>query len=217
MGSVPRVLEGERYDQFALESFVKSYWEGNNIYRKVKEKSSRASKKFYFLDGPPYASAKSIHIGTAWNKVVKDVVLRFYRMTGHNVWDKPGYDTHGLPIEVKIEQSLGVRVKREIEERVGVENFIAACKRFVDENMEAMTRQFKEIGVFMDWDNPYVTYRDDYIESGWWLVKKAWEKGLLYKGYRVLHWCPRCETTLADYEVSEYRELEDPSIYVKFL
>ncbi|BAN89746.1 isoleucine--tRNA ligase [Aeropyrum camini] len=216
MGSVPRVLEGERYDQFALESFVKSYWEGNNIYRKVKEKSSRASKKFYFLDGPPYASAKSIHIGTAWNKVVKDVVLRFYRMTGHNVWDKPGYDTHGLPIEVKIEQSLGVRVKREIEERVGVENFIAACKRFVDENMEAMTRQFKEIGVFMDWDNPYVTYRDDYIESGWWLVKKAWEKGLLYKGYRVLHWCPRCETTLADYEVSEYRELEDPSIYVKF-
>jgi isoleucyl-tRNA synthetase len=148
--------------------------------------------------------------------VVKDIVLRYYRMRGYNVWDKPGYDTHGLPIEVKIEQKLGVRVKKEIPERIGIDRFVMECKRFVDENMEAMTRQFKEIGVFMDWDNPYITYTDDYIESGWWLIKRAWEQGLLYEGLRVLHWCPRCETTLADYEVSEYREIRDPSIYVKF-
>ncbi|MCE4604115.1 MAG: isoleucine--tRNA ligase [Aeropyrum sp.] len=216
MGRVPRIISSERYDQFGLEEYVKKYWSERNVYGKVKNKSSKSPRKFYFLDGPPYASAKSIHVGTAWNKIVKDVVLRYHRMAGYNVWDKPGYDTHGLPIEVKIEQQLGIKVKREIEERVGVERFIEECKAFVDENMEAMTRQFKEVGVFMDWEEPYVTYTDDYIESGWWLIKRAWEQGLLYKGYRVLHWCPRCETTLADYEVSEYKELEDPSIYVKF-
>lgn len=204
-----------QYNQFDVEKWVKEFWEREGVYRLVKDKSSRSNRKFYFLDGPPYASAKSIHPGTAWNKVTKDIILRYYRMAGYNVWDKPGYDTHGLPIEVKIEQSLGLQVKKDIYERVGVEKFISYCKKFVDENMEAMTRQFKEIGVFMDWDNPYVTYTNEYIEAGWWLIKRAHERGLLYRGYKVLHWCPRCETTLADYEVSEYRELEDPSIYVK--
>ena len=208
-------LSKVKYDQFAIEEWVKEFWERERVYEMVKQKSSMSTKKFYFLDGPPYASAKSIHIGTAWNKVVKDIVLRYYRMNGYNVWDKPGYDTHGLPIEVKIEQSLGLSVKKDIYEKVGVENFIKHCKAFVDENMEAITRQFKEIGVFMDWSDPYVTYRNEYIEAGWWLIKRAHERGLLYRGYKVLHWCPRCETTLADYEVSEYRELEDPSIYVK--
>ena len=216
MASVRRDLSSEEYDQFRLEGWVKRFWEDNRVYEKVKRRSSSSPRKIYFLDGPPYASAKSIHVGTAWNKVVKDILLRYYRMMGYNVWDRPGYDTHGLPIEVKIETELGVKVKKEIYDRIGVDRFIAECKRFVDENMESMTRQFKEIGVFMDWDNPYVTYTDDYIEAGWWLIKKAHERGLLYEGLRVLHWCPRCETTLADYEVSEYRELEDPSIYVKF-
>ncbi len=208
-------LSKVEYNQFKVEEWVKDFWEKEGVYRLVKAKSANSQKKFYFLDGPPYASAKSIHPGTAWNKVVKDIILRYYRMAGYNVWDKPGYDTHGLPIEVKIEQSLGLQVKKDIYEKVGVEKFIEYCRAFVDENMEAMTRQFKEIGVFMDWDNPYVTYTNEYIEAGWWLVKRAYERGLLYRGYKVLHWCPRCETTLADYEVSEYKELEDPSIYVK--
>jgi Isoleucyl-tRNA synthetase (EC 6.1.1.5) len=208
-------LSGVEYNQFRVEEWVKSFWEGEGVYKLVKAKSANSRRKFYFLDGPPYASAKSIHPGTAWNKVVKDIVLRYYRMAGYNVWDKAGYDTHGLPIEVKIEQSLGLQVKKDIYEKVGVERFIEYCKAFVNENMEAMTRQFKEIGVFMDWENPYVTYANDYIEAGWWLIKRAYERGLLYRGYKVLHWCPRCETTLADYEVSEYRELEDPSVYVK--
>jgi len=203
------------YNQFKVEEWVKSFWERESVYKLVKAKSATSTRKFYFLDGPPYASAKSIHPGTAWNKVVKDIVLRYHRMAGYNVWDKPGYDTHGLPIEVKIEQSLGLQVKKDIYEKVGVEKFIEYCKAFVDENMEAMSRQFREIGVFMDWGDPYVTYANDYIEAGWWLIKRAHERGLLYKGYKVLHWCPRCETTLADYEVSEYKELEDPSIYVK--
>ena len=209
-------LSRVRYDQFGLEDWVKRFWAENRVYRLVKEKSESSNRKFYFLDGPPYASAKSIHVGTAWNKVIKDVVLRYHRMMGYRVWDKPGYDTHGLPIEVKIEKELGIWTKKEIIEKVGVEKFVEHCKRFALENLKAMTEHFKEIGVFMDWDNPYVTFEKDYIESGWWLIKRAWEQGLLYEGYRVVHWCPRCETTLADYEVSEYAVLTDPSIYVKF-
>ncbi len=216
MARVVDTLSKEGYDQFRLEAWVKEFWSRERVYEKARDKSRRSPRKFYFLDGPPYASAKSIHVGTAWNKVIKDVVLRYHRMMGFNVWDQPGYDTHGLPIEVKIERKLGVKTKKEIEERIGVDRFVMECKAFVDENMKAMTENFKEIGVWMDWDNPYVTYRDEYIESGWWLIKRAHEKGLLYRDVLVHHWCPRCETTLAGYEVSEYVDLEDPSIYVKF-
>ncbi len=209
-------LSRERYDQFALEEWVKRYWEEHSIYRLVKEKSLKSSRKLYFLDGPPYTSAPTIHVGTAWNKVIKDTLLRYYRMMGFNVWDRPGFDTHGLPIEVKIEQKLGIKNKGEIVEKVGVARFVEECRRFAEENMRGQMEKFKELGVFMDWDNPYVTFRDEYIESGWWLIKKAWERGLLEQDVYVVHWCPRCQTTLADYEVSEYRVLEDPSIYVKF-
>ena len=199
-----------------LEDNVIRFWDSNNIYEKIRAKSRRSPRKFYFLDGPPYASASTIHIGTAWNKVLKDAILRYYRMSGYNVWDKPGYDTHGLPIEILVEKQLGIKNKKDIEERVGIANFIGACLKLVDQNIKGMTENFKQLGVFMDWENPYVTYDDRYIESGWYLIKKAHEQGLLYRSGRVLHWCPRCETTLADYEVSEYVDLEDPSIYVKF-
>ncbi len=199
-----------------LEDNIIRYWDSNDVYEKVKAKSRQSTRKIYFLDGPPYASASTIHIGTAWNKVLKDALLRYYRMSGYNVWDKPGYDTHGLPIEILVEKQLGVKNKKDIEERVGIANFINACLRLVDQNIKGMTENFKQLGVFMDWENPYVTYDDRYIESGWYLIKKAHEQGLLYRSGRVLHWCPRCETTLADYEVSEYVDLEDPSIYVKF-
>ncbi|MEM1640675.1 MAG: isoleucine--tRNA ligase [Acidilobaceae archaeon] len=208
-------LSSQSYNQFKVEEYVKSFWRENEIYKKIKKAETNRTAKFYFLDGPPYASAKSIHVGTGWNKVIKDIVLRYHRMKGYRVWDRPGFDTHGLPIEVKIEQALGVSTKKDIVEKIGVNRFVEECKKFVDENMRAMIEQFKEIGVFMDWENPYVTYTNDYIESGWWLIKKAHEKSLLYKDLKVVHWCPRCETTLADYEVSEYRDLEDPSIYVK--
>ena len=215
MAPVRNMLEGKKFNQFEIEEWAKKYWEENDVYKLVKEKSAKQPRKLYFLDGPPYASAKSIHMGTVWNKVIKDSLLRYYRMIGYNVWDKPGFDTHGLPIEVMVEKKFGIRVKKEIEERIGIDRFVEECRRFAEENLKAMTEQFKELGVFMDWDNPYITYKDEYIESGWWLIKRAWERGLLYKGTRVVHWCPRCETTLADYEVSEYKLLEDPSIYVK--
>ncbi len=202
------------YDPHKVEEEVKSFWERNKVYQLVK--SWRKGRPYFnFLDGPPYPSSDVPHAGTAWNKVLKDAILRYKRMAGYDVNDRPGYDCHGLPVEVAVEKKLGIRVKREIEEKIGVEKFIEECKKFVSENIQGLTKWFKELGVFMDWDDPYLTMRDDYIEAGWWLVKKAYEKGLLDLDYRVVYWCPRCSTTLAEYEV-EYREIEDPSIYVKF-
>jgi len=216
LGRVPDTISKEKYDQFKVEKEVMKFWEKNNIYEKIREKSFSSQKKIYFLDGPPYASSNVIHPGTAWNKVIKDTLLRYYRMMGFWVWDKPGFDTHGLPIEIKIEKEFGTKTKRDIPEKIGIDKFVNSCKNFAYKNIKAMMEQFKEIGVFMDWNNPYITFKNEYIESGWWLFKKAYEKGLLDEELLVVHWCPRCQTTLADYEVSEYKELEDPSIYVKF-
>ncbi|MET1101697.1 MAG: isoleucine--tRNA ligase [Pyrodictiaceae archaeon] len=210
--AVRRIVGG--YDPHRVESEVKRFWEENNIYKKVKE-MLKGKPTLYFLDGPPYPSSDVPHAGTAWNKVLKDSLLRFWRMNGYNVIDTPGYDCHGLPIEVAVEKKLGVKVKREIESRIGVERFIEECRRMVEENIRGLTHWFKELGVFMDWDNPYLTMRDEYIEAAWWLIKKAHERGLLERDKRIVYWCPRCGTTLAEYEV-EYREIEDPSIYVKF-
>jgi len=206
---------GGQYDPHKVEDEVKRFWEEYNIYEKVKLKSNRSDKKFLFIDGPPYPSSDIPHIGTAWNKALKDVILRYKRLRGFNVHDQPGYDCHGLPIEVNIEKSLGIRSKREIETRVGVERFINLCKEMVSRNIVSLTRWFKDLGVFMDWKNPYLTMNDEYIESAWWLIKKASDMSLLVKEKRVVYWCPRCSTTLAEYEV-EYVEITDPSIYVKF-
>ncbi|NPA96166.1 MAG: isoleucine--tRNA ligase [Crenarchaeota archaeon] len=206
-------VEG-RYDPHQVEEWVKAFWERENVYRRVKE-WSRGKPRFRFLDGPPYTSSDMPHAGTALNKVLKDSILRSWRRMGYEVTDTPGYDCHGLPIEVAVEKRLGVKVKRDIVEKVGVARFIEECKRFARSNIESLTRWFKELGVFMDWDRPYVTMEDPYIEAEWWFVKRAWERGLLEKEYRVVYWCPRCSTTLAEYEV-EYRDLEDPSIYVAF-
>jgi isoleucyl-tRNA synthetase len=209
-----RCLE-QKFNPKKYEEEVLRFWDKEGIYQSLREKTSTCSKKFYFLDGPPYPSSDVPHVGTLWNKVLKDAVIRFYRARGYGVRDQPGYDCHGLPIEVQIEKKLGFKTKKDIEE-YGVEKFIEECKSFVRKNIEEMNYHFKNFGVSMDWDKPYLTMSDEYIESAWWLVKKADEKGLLDYGLKVVYWCPRCETTLADYEVTEYKEIEDPSIYVKF-
>ncbi|WP_456478393.1 isoleucine--tRNA ligase [Geoglobus ahangari] len=193
-----------------VEEWVNRFWQDNSIYEKAKE---RGDKPFFFVDGPPYTTGR-IHLGTAWNKVIKDTVLRFRRMLGYRVTDKPGWDMHGLPIEVKVEQELGIKEKKEIE-RFGIDRFIEKCMRYALENKDAMTEQFKRLGVWMDWENPYMTVKAEYINSAWWTVKKAHEKGLLERKLMVVNWCPRCETALADAEV-EYWDETDPSIYVKF-
>ncbi|MEM3291488.1 MAG: isoleucine--tRNA ligase [Saccharolobus sp.] len=206
----------ESYDPKKVEEEIIRYWNGNKIYNKLKSKMNEREKKFLFIDGPPYPSSPTPHIGTIWNKVIKDCILRYERLLGKKVYDQPGYDTHGLPIEVAIEKQLGISNKQEIIDKIGVQNFINKCKEFALYNASQMTQYFKDVGVFMDWENPYYTLDPSYISASWSVIKKAYEKGLLGKGTAVLHWCPRCETTLSDYEVSEYRDLEDPSIYVKF-
>lgn len=198
-----------------VEEVVMEFWDREGVYRLIKEENSKNRDYFNFIDGPPYPTGDVPHVGTALNKSLKDAILRYRRMKGYRVNDKPGYDCHGLPIEVKVEQKLGVRFKKEIEEEIGIDRFIDECKRFALTNLKIMTKWFKELGVFMDWDNPYLTFTDEYVEGAWWLVKQAHDRGLLEVEYRVVHWCPRCSTTLAEYEV-EYKDLEDPSIYVKF-
>jgi len=202
------------YDPKIIDNEILKFWEENNIYKKVKEKNLN-KQKFYFLDGPPYVT-NPIHVGTAWNKIIKDSYLRYYRMKGYDVWDRAGYDMHGLPIEVQVEQILKFKSKKDIE-NYGIENFIKFCKEFALKNLFVQQEQFKNLCVWMDWENPYMTIKNEYIEGVWFFIKKAYEKNLLYKGEKVIHWCPRCETALAGYEVAEeYKDKEDYSLYVKF-
>ena len=213
----PSLELGENYSPHKVEEWVKSFWESNKIYQKIKETSRARDKRYFFIDGPPYPSSASIHPGTAWNKIIKDSYLRYWRLKGYNVHDVPGYDMHGLPIEYQVEKIFGIATKRDIVEKIGVEKFINTCRDFVTKNAESLTRIFRDLGVFMDWENPYMTIKNEYIENAWKLIKRAEERGLLDRELRVVHWCPRCGTVLTDYEVSqEYRDLEDPSIYVKF-
>ena len=200
------------YNPAEVEKKVSSFWEKEKIYEKAKKRNS-GKQKFYFNDGPPYATGQ-IHPGTAWNKCLKDAICRYKRMRGLDVRAQPGFDTHGLPIEVKVEQELKFSSKKDIE-KYGVEKFIEKCKAFAVQYIDVMAGQFKSLGVWMDWDSPYITYRDEFIEKAWRTIKKAEEKGLLERGVSVLPYCPRCETTMANYEL-EYGEQKDPSIYLKF-
>jgi len=203
------------YSWKELEERVFRLWKKTRAYEYVKKERS-AGPKFYFLDGPPFPSSDTPHIGTCWNKIVKDVVLRYKRARGFDCRDQPGYDCHGLPIELAIERQHDFKQKRDVE-AYGLAKFVSECKEFANDNSEAMSHVFADLGVWMDWQRPYQTHNDDYIESAWWTVKKAQQDGLLEHGLKVVHWCPRCETVLSDYEVVlEYRDMSDPSIYVKF-
>ena len=202
------------YKPAESEEHILRWWKTSKAYEKTKKRLLK-KPKFYFLDGPPYVTNPP-HVGTAWNKTLKDVLIRFWRMRGYNVHDQPGYDCHGLPIEVMVEKNLKLSSKKDIENVIGIDRFIAECKKYAADNVEAQTRVFKDLGIWMDWDNPYITYHDNYIESVWWTVKEAERKHLLYKGVKVVHWCPHDETALAGYEVTdEYRTIKDYSIYVK--
>ena len=208
------IKEAKRsYDTKLIEKNIQKFWNENSIYQKT-DKLRENNPKFSFLDGPPYCSGR-IHLGTAWNKTIKDTFLRFKSMSGFNLRRQAGWDTHGLPIEHKVEGLLGLKSKKEIETKIGIANFVEKCKEFAIENKALMTDQFKMLGIWMDWDNPYVTFDTKYMESCWWTLKKANEKDLLINDLRVITWCPRCETALALAEI-DYENKEDPSIYVKF-
>ncbi len=202
-----------------IEDQILKFWVDNRIYEKWKLSLSKAPR-FTYLDGPPYTTG-SIHLGHAWGKAIRDAVMKFMRKTGHNVFDRPGFDMHGLPIEVKVEKALGIKTKKDVY-TVGPEKFVEKARIFSIENMSKMVEDFKRLGVFMDWDNPYMTITNEYIESIWFLFKKAEEKGLLYEGVKVSYWCPRCQTVLSRNEIelakyeAWYKPKIDRSIYVKF-
>ncbi len=200
------------YRPAELEDGVRRFWDEEQVYAKVRALHA-ADPPFFFVDGPPYTTGH-IHLGTAWNKIIKDAVLRQVRMRGRHVIDRAGYDMHGLPIEVQVEKQLGFVSKQEIED-YGIGRFIEECRTFAAQNRELMSDQFRALGVWLDFDNPYQTVTPDYIEAAWWALRQADEKGMLDLGHRVVNWCPRCETAIADAEV-EYWDERDPSVFVKF-
>ncbi|HWQ18789.1 MAG TPA: isoleucine--tRNA ligase [Methanotrichaceae archaeon] len=201
-----------QYNAQEVEDQVRSLWEKTGAYSKVRALRV-GGRKFFFVDGPPYTTGK-IHLGTAWNKVIKDSILRYKSMNGFEVKDRAGWDMHGLPIEVKVEESFGFKNKKDIE-TYGVDKFIDRCKAFALSQKDDMTAQFKTLGAWMNWENPYMTLKNEYMEAAWWTLKRANERGLLERGLRVVNWCPRCQTAIADAEV-EYWDETDSSIYVKF-
>lgn len=166
------------------------------------------------LDGPPFVSGIP-HPGTAWNKVMKDVYIRYRQSRGDEFSAQPGYDCHGLPTELAVQKELGITGKQEIV-KFGLERFVERCNELSQRNMATMTRVFKLLGVAMDWDRPYFTSDMKYMEAEWREFKELYDQGLVEKGKRVFYWCPKDETVLSDYEVNNYVELDEKSVYVKF-
>ncbi len=190
------------------------FWKENNIFQKSIELRENG-EVFTFYDGPPTANGKP-HIGHIITRVYKDVIPRYKTMKGFKVLRKAGWDTHGLPVELGIEKELGISGKSQIEE-YGIEKFIKKCKNSVWKYEEEWRKMSERVGYWVDMDNPYVTYYNSYIESVWWALKNIWEKGLIYKGHKIVPYCPRCGTALSSHEVSQgYKNVKDETVFVKF-
>jgi isoleucyl-tRNA synthetase len=201
-------------DFASREKAVLDFWNEQNIFEESM-KRREGNEQFTFYDGPPTANGKP-HIGHVLTRAVKDCIPRYKTMKGYHVLRKAGWDTHGLPVELEVEKSLNISGKPEIE-KYGVEPFIQKCKESVWK-YEALWRQMSErVGYWADMDKPYVTYHNEYIESVWWALSEIWKKGLIYKGYRVVPYCPRCGTPLSSHEVAQgYKDVKETSVYVKF-
>ncbi len=196
------------------EKETEQFWEDNEIFEKSME-NREGSEIYMFYDGPPTANGKP-HIGHVLTRVIKDTVPRYWAMKGYEVPRKAGWDTHGLPVELEVERELGLDGKDQIEE-YGVEPFIKKCKESVWK-YKGMWEDFSnQVGFWADMEHPYVTYENDFIESEWWALKKIWEKGLLYKGFKVVPYCPRCGTPLSAQEVAQgYKTVKERSAIVRF-
>ncbi len=194
------------------EEEILKFWEEKEIYEKVRAKGKKG-EKFYFLQGPPFTSGK-IHIGHAWNNALKDIVLRYKRMQGFNVWDRGGYDMHGLPTEHKVQKKLGLKTKEDIK-KFGVDKFIRECMDWAEEHAGYMNEDLWKLGIWIDNENAYKPIEKEYIGGQWAFFKKAWEQKRLYKGKKVMHWDAETETSLAKHEL-EYETIKDNSIFLKF-
>ena len=196
------------------EKKVEKFWEENQIFEKSIE-SRKQGETYTFYDGPPTANGKP-HIGHVLTRVIKDMIPRYRTMKGYMVPRKAGWDTHGLPVELEVEKLLGLDGKEQIEE-YGLEPFIKHCKESVWK-YKGMWEDFSAtVGFWADMEHPYVTYENDFIESEWWALKQIWEKGLLYKGYKIVPYCPRCGTPLSSHEVAQgYKDVKERSAIAKF-
>ncbi len=196
------------------EKEVEKFWKDNDIFRKSME-SRKQGETYTFYDGPPTANGKP-HIGHVLTRVIKDMIPRYRTMKGYMVPRKAGWDTHGLPVELEVEKLLGLNGKEQIEE-YGMEPFIKKCKESVWK-YKGMWEDFSgTVGFWADMDDPYVTYHDDFIESEWWALKEIWNKKLLYKGFKIVPYCPRCGTPLSSQEVAQgYKTVKERSAVVRF-
>lgn len=200
--------------QAGAEKAILDFWKRERIFeRSISERPAEAP--FVFFEGPPTTNGRpGVH--HVLGRTVKDLICRFWTMEGHRVRRKAGWDTHGLPVEIEVERELGIEGKDQIE-AYGVAEFNARCRDSVFKYKDEWNRITERIGFWLDLEHPYVTLENDYIETVWWLLRQFWNKGLVYAGFKVLPYCPRCQTALSDHEVSQgYKTVTDPSVTVKF-
>ena len=196
------------------EKEVLAFWKENEIFEKSVA-LNEGKECFNFYDGPPTANGKP-HIGHILTRVMKDIIPRYKTMKGYHVRRKAGWDTHGLPVELEVEKLLGIDGKQEIE-KYGIEPFIKKCKESVWKYTSEWEKMSDRIGYWADMKDPYITYNDNYIESVWWAVKTIYDKGLIYKGHKIVPYCPRCGTALSSHEVAQgYKDVKEVSVYAKF-
>ena len=197
-----------------MEKEVEKMWQEKNIIKKNFD-MNKGKRYFTFYDGPPTANGMP-HVGHIETRVMKDIIPRYKVMKGYQVIRKAGWDTHGLPVELEIEKKLGISGKEQIEE-YGVEKFVKECKNSVFTYVSAWEKMTNQVGFWVDMENPYVTYHNNYIESVWWALKQMWKKGLLYEGHKVMPYCPRCGTALSSHEVAQgYKDVKDLTCIAKF-
>ena len=196
------------------EKKIEKFWKDEDIFKKSIDHRAKG-ETYMFYDGPPTANGKP-HIGHVLTRVIKDMIPRYRTMKGYKVPRKAGWDTHGLPVELEVEKKLGLDGKEQIEE-YGLEPFIEHCKESVWK-YKGMWEDFSAtVGFWADMDNPYVTYHNDYIESEWWALKEIWKKGLLYEGFKIVPYCPRCGTPLSSHEVAQgYKDVKERSAIARF-
>lgn len=201
-----------KFNERELE--VLEFWRNHNIFQRSMEKND-GKENFTFYDGPPTANGKP-HIGHILTRCIKDLIPRYKTMQGYNVLRIAGWDTHGLPVELEVEKALCLDGKEQIEE-YGVEPFICECKQSVWNYKAEWEKMSERVGYWADMENPYVTYENEYIESVWWSLKQIFDKDLLYKGHKIVPYCPRCGTALSSHEVAQgYKDVKENSIYVRF-
>ena len=196
------------------EKEVLKFWQDHDVFKRSMAQREDGPE-FTFYDGPPTANGKP-HIGHILTRVIKDIVPRYKTMKGYHVLRKAGWDTHGLPVELEVEKALGIDGKPQIE-AYGIEPFIDQCKHSVWKYKQEWETMSDRVGFWADMDDPYITYDNNYIESEWWALKKIWDKDLLYKGHKIVPYCPRCGTALSSHEVAQgYHDVKDTSVFVRF-